>query len=85
MLDRVLRRMRELVRSALYVMTVHGQEEMEADGITLADVEHVFLTGEIVEGVRLMLSWGHRHCWESESGDRGCPARPWGERGHVTR
>ena len=30
-------------------MTVHGQEEMEADEFTLDDVEHVVLTGEIVE------------------------------------
>ena len=49
MFDRVLRRMRELVRRRLYVMTGHGQEEMEADGLTLEDVEHVLLTGEIVE------------------------------------
>jgi uncharacterized DUF497 family protein len=44
--------MRELVLSGLYVMTVHGQEEMEADGLTLHDVEHVILTGEIVERQR---------------------------------
>ena len=43
MFERVLRRMRELVRGGLYVMTVHGQEEMEADGLTLDDVEHVLL------------------------------------------
>ena len=46
--DRVLRRMRDLVRGRLYVMTSHGQEEMEADGLTLEDVEHVLLTGELV-------------------------------------
>ncbi len=49
MFDRVLRRMRDLVRGGLYVMTVHGQEEMEADGLILDDVEHVVLTGEVVE------------------------------------
>jgi hypothetical protein len=38
-----------LVRAGLYVMTVHGQEEMEADALTLDDVERVLLTGEIVE------------------------------------
>ena len=52
MFERVLRRMRELVRGGLYVMTVHGQEEMEADGLTLDDVEHVLLTGKIVERQR---------------------------------
>jgi hypothetical protein len=38
-----------LVRAGLYVMTLHGQEEMEADGLTVDDVERVLLTGEIVE------------------------------------
>jgi len=47
--DRVLRRMRELVRTSRYVMTVHGHEEMEADRLTVFDVEHCILTGEIVE------------------------------------
>jgi hypothetical protein len=41
--------MRDLVGRALYVMTVHGQEEMEADGLTVDDVEHVLLTGDILE------------------------------------
>jgi len=47
--DRVLRRMHELVRTSRYVMTVHGHEEMEADRLTVFDVEHCILTGEIVE------------------------------------
>lgn len=49
MFDSVLRRMRELVRTSRYVMTVHGQEEMEADHLTIFDVEHCILTGGIVE------------------------------------
>jgi len=50
--DRVLRRMRDLLRGGVYVMTVHGQEEMEADGLHLADVEYIVLNGEIVERQR---------------------------------
>ncbi len=49
MFARALRRIRNLVRAGLYVMTVHGQEEMEADDLTLDDVEGTLLTGEIVE------------------------------------
>lgn len=49
MFDRTLRRMRELVRTSRYVMTVHGHEEMVADHLTVFDVEHCILTGEIVE------------------------------------
>ena len=41
--------MRELVRTSAYVMTFHGLEEMEADGLTIFDVEHCILTGRIVE------------------------------------
>ena len=52
MFDRVLRRMRELVRTSQYVMTLHGHEEMEADGLGVFDVEHCILTGEIVERQR---------------------------------
>ena len=48
MFDRVLRRMQRLVRRGLYVLTVHGQEEMDAEALTLYDVEHVLLTGNIV-------------------------------------
>jgi len=44
--------MRDLVRRGSYVMTVHGQEEMEADGLSLPDVEHVVLTGAILERQR---------------------------------
>ena len=30
-------------------MTTHGVEEMETDGLTLFDLEHCILTGQIVE------------------------------------
>ena len=45
--DRVLRRMRDLVRADDYVLTVHGPDEMEADGLTVLDVEQCIFTGEI--------------------------------------
>ena len=49
MFDRILQQMRELVRTSGYVMTAHGVEEMEAEGLTIFDLEHCILTGEIVE------------------------------------
>ena len=49
MFDRILRRMRELVRTSQYVVAVHGVEEMEADDLTVFDIEHCILTGEVVE------------------------------------
>jgi Domain of unknown function (DUF4258) len=47
--DRMLQRMRGLVRAGDYVVTVHGAEEMAADGLTASDIEMCFLTGGIVE------------------------------------
>ena len=52
MYERVLRRMRQSVRALTYVMTTHAEEEMEDDGLTILDVEHVILTGSIVERQR---------------------------------
>ncbi len=49
MFDRILRKIQEKVRSLEYVMTIHAEEEMEDDGLTIFDVEHVLLTGGIVE------------------------------------
>jgi len=50
--DRVLRRVQALVRANEYVVTLHGHEEMEADGLTVYDIEQVILTGQIVERQR---------------------------------
>lgn len=49
MFDRILKRMRELVRIRKYVMTVHAEDEMDSDGLTVYDVESVVLTGRITE------------------------------------
>lgn len=52
MFERMLLRMQALVRRSEYVLTLHGHEEMEADGLTVFDLEHVILTGRIVERQR---------------------------------
>jgi len=49
MYERVLRQMREKIRTRQYVMTVHAEEEMAGDNLSIFDVEHVILTGEIAE------------------------------------
>ena len=41
--------MRDLIRTSQYVMTLHAEEEMEADGLSVFDVERCVLTGQIVE------------------------------------
>jgi hypothetical protein len=47
MYDAELKRMRELIRTRRYVMTLHAEDEMDADGLTIFDVESVILTGQI--------------------------------------
>jgi hypothetical protein len=49
MLERILKRMCEKVRTREYVMTLHGEAEMDEDDLTIFDVESVILTGEIFE------------------------------------
>ena len=49
MFDPVLQRMREKIRALDYVMTIHAEEEMEDEDISILDVEHAILAGEIIE------------------------------------
>ena len=46
---RVLKQIRDKVRNRQYVMTLHAEEEMSDDELTIFDVECGILTGEIVE------------------------------------
>ncbi len=49
MFERILKRMREKIRTHQYVMTLHAEEEMNNDALTVYDVERCILTGEILE------------------------------------
>jgi Domain of unknown function (DUF4258) len=49
MFDEILRRMREKITSLQYVMTLHAEEEMNDDNLTICDLEQSILTGEILE------------------------------------
>ena len=49
MYDRILTRLRARVRAYDYVMTLHAEEEMNDDGLTIFDIEHSILTGKIFE------------------------------------
>jgi hypothetical protein len=50
--DRILKRIRALVRLRSYVMTTHADEEADEDGLTIFDIESAVLTGSVVEGQR---------------------------------
>ena len=49
MYNRVLRKMQEKIRTRQYVMTLHAEEEMNDDGLTIFDIERAILTGELIE------------------------------------
>ena len=49
MFDRILRQIQQKVQTLEYMMSIHAEEEMADDGLTIFDVEHVLLTGKIVE------------------------------------
>src|SRR5688500_974661 len=52
MFEKIRDKLRDLVRSLDYVMTIHGEEEMESDHLSILDVENAVLTGEIIERQR---------------------------------
>ena len=49
MFDRILNKIKEKIRTRKYVMTTHAEEETDDDGLTIFDIEHCLLTGEITE------------------------------------
>lgn len=49
MFDRILKRLREKIRTRAYVMTIHAEEEMDDEGLSIFDVERGILTGVIIE------------------------------------
>jgi hypothetical protein len=49
MYDRILKQMRERIRTRRYVMTLHAEEEMADDNLSIFDVERAILTGAIIE------------------------------------
>lgn len=62
MFERILNRMREKIRQREYVMTLHAEEEMNDDDLTIYDVERGILTGEILERQkdRATTEWKYR-------------------------
>ena len=49
MFERALQQMRERLRAHQYVMTLHAEEEMNDDDLSIFDIENCILTGRVVE------------------------------------
>jgi V8-like Glu-specific endopeptidase len=52
MFERIIKLMRDKIRKKQYIMTLHAEEEMNSDDLTIYDVESAILTGKIVERQR---------------------------------
>jgi len=70
MFDRTLKLIKDKVLSRQYVMTIHADEEKDADGLTILDIENCILTGRIIERQkdRLTGEWKYKISGESKSG-----------------
>jgi len=49
MYSRILKRIQAKIRTREYVMTLHAEEEMDDDELSIFDIERCILTGEIIE------------------------------------
>lgn len=49
MYENELKRMREKIRLREYLLTIHADEEVDNDDLSIYDIENAILTGEIIE------------------------------------
>lgn len=70
MFDRILKEMRDKIRSREYIMSIHAEEEMNDDCLTIFDVERGILTGKILERQKdkATAEWKYRINGKSLSG-----------------
>lgn len=54
MFEDIRNKMRDKIRSFDYVMTLHAEEEMENDNLSIFDIENAILTGKIVERQKMV-------------------------------
>lgn len=62
MFDRILKVMRDKIRKRQYIMTIHAEEEMDNECLTIYDIERCILTGKITERQkdRVTAEWKYR-------------------------
>jgi len=71
MFERILKEMRDKIRKLEYVVSLHAEEEMDNDCLTIFDVERSILTGEIIERQKDkdIAEWKYRINGKSVTGD----------------
>lgn len=65
-----MKEMREKIRNREYIMSIHGDEEMNDDSLSIYDVERCILTGRILERQKdkVTAEWKYRINGQSFSG-----------------
>ena len=67
MFDRILKEMRDKIRNRKYIMSIHGDEEMDEDSLSIYDVEHCILTGKILERQKDKVTAEWKYCINGQS------------------
>ena len=49
MYDPILKRMQACIRTRQYVLTLHGEAEIDNDALSIFDIERGILTGQSIE------------------------------------
>jgi hypothetical protein len=71
MFERILKEMQDKIRRREYIMSIHAEEEMNDDDLSIFDVERCVLTGRILERQkdRDTAEWKYRINGKSISND----------------
>ncbi|MEK6672454.1 MAG: DUF4258 domain-containing protein [Nitrospirota bacterium] len=72
MFDQIVKIMRKKIRNREYIMSIHGNEEMDEDSLSIYDVEHCILTGKIFERQKdkVTAEWKYRLNGQSLGGGK---------------
>ena len=72
MFNDILKEMRDKIRKREYIMSVHAEEEMNDDCLTIFDIERGILTGTIMERQKdkVTAEWKYRINGQSLSGSK---------------
>jgi hypothetical protein len=70
MFDRILKEMQDKIRRREYIMSIHAEEEMNDDDLSIFDVEACILTGKILDRQKdkVTAEWKYRINGQSLSG-----------------
>ncbi len=67
MFDRILKEMRDKIHRREYIMSIHAEEEMNDDCLTVFDVERCIFTGKIMERQKDKVTSEWKYCINGKS------------------